>query len=411
MSVINQVLFNLERRNASLSELGALPDYVQLPPEIARKRRLGWIAAGVALAVAAPTGWLAFNAMVAEPTQSPVAGGSLAAWPDERNLVYLEEIGVFRLSLELSSLPLDSAGAPKVAAATKAPLSSARLLARKGAESAPDEKRSKAAAPGRSPNAPKEAAGTQDSSGSAQLARNTGTESAPDQKGSKTAAAGPSTAGTGAARTKPALKVMATPPEIRKQVREPSPRELADHQYRKAVALLDQDRPAEAETGLREALDIYPENHPARQVLVGLLVQNRRLQEAERVLEGGVKLAPTQTGFNLTLARLQAHRGDNALAIGTLRSGLEHAHGSAEYAAFLAALLQREGKHEEAIGHFRTALRIRPNFGVWWVGLGISLQAANQPEAALDAYRRARAAGNLHPHVAALADERLKQLQ
>jgi len=27
---------------------------------------------------------------------------------------------------------------------------------------------------------------------------------------------------------------------------------------------LDQDRPAEAETGLREALDIYPENHSAR---------------------------------------------------------------------------------------------------------------------------------------------------
>jgi len=80
-----------------------------------------------------------------------------------------------------------------------------------------------------------------------------------------------------------------------------------------------------------------------------------------------------------------------------LRSGLEHARGSAEYAAFLAALLQREGKHEEAIGHFRTALRIRPNFRVWWVGLGISLQAANQPEAALDAYRRACAAGNLHP--------------
>ena len=77
----------------------------------------------------------------------------------------------------------------------------------------------------------------------------------------------------------------------------------------------------------------------------------------------------------------------------------------------LSLLLQREGKHAEAIKHFRAALRKRPNFGVWWVGLGISLQATNQPAAALDAFRRAKAGGNLHPHVAALADERLKQLQ
>ena len=56
-------------------------------------------------------------------------------------------------------------------------------------------------------------------------------------------------------------------------------------------------------------------------------------------------------------------------------------------------------------------MRLRPNLGVWWVGLGISLQATNQPAAALDAYRRASAAGNLHPHVAALAEERMRQLQ
>jgi MSHA biogenesis protein MshN len=283
-------------------------------------------------------------------------------------------MGVFRLSLELSNPPAEPAphrgtGAPKVAAGNTDPLSSARLLGRKDEESATDETPAAPAAPDRSP------------------------------------------ASAGAARVKPAVKVIATPPEIRKEVRDPTPRELADHRYRKAVALLDQDRPAEAESGLREALNLYPENNQARQVLVGLLVQGRRLEEAERTLEEGVKLAPAQTGFNLTLARLQAHRGDGARAIATLQNGLEYAKGSAEYAAFLATLLQREGKHEEAIEHFRAALRLRPSFGVWWVGLGISLQATNQPAAAMDAYRRARAGGNLHPHVAALAEQRLRQLQ
>jgi MSHA biogenesis protein MshN len=144
---------------------------------------------------------------------------------------------------------------------------------------------------------------------------------------------------------------------------------------------------------------------------VGLLVQGRKFEEAERVLEVGVKLSQAQTGFNVTLARLQAHRGDSARAIATLQNGLEHAQGSADYAAFLAALLQREGQHEEAIEHFQAALRMRPGSGVWWVGLGMSLQAANHPAAALDAYRQARATGNLHPDLLALTEQRLRQLQ
>jgi MSHA biogenesis protein MshN len=140
-------------------------------------------------------------------------------------------------------------------------------------------------------------------------------------------------------------------------------------------------------------------------------VHGRKLDEAERVLEEGVRLSPGQTGFNMTLARLQAERGDNALATATLQRGLEHAQGSAEYAAFLAALLQRQGRHEEAIDQFHAALRLRPGSGVWWLGLGISLQATNRGPAAQEAYRQARAAGNLQPDLAALAEQRLRQLQ
>lgn len=519
MSVINQVLLNLEKRGANLAELEVLPDHVQLLSESARNesagaRHWGWVAAGVAFVVAAPMGWIAFKAMVAEPTYSPMASGAegvkvisafagenRGARPDERGHAYLQETGVFRLSSELSSLPpADPAphrgtAAPQLAVGIKDPLSSARLLGRKGAESATDKTQARPAAPGRktasaaaalakpavkviatppeirkkgsdsTPSKPADqqnrkavaraesardetragpaAPGRKTASAATALAEPTvkviatppeipkkargstprkladhqyrkavaRTESATDKTRIGPAAPGRKTASAGAPPVKPDVKIITLPPEIRKKVRDPTPRELADHEYRKAVALLDQDRPAEAESGLRKTLKLYPTNQQARQVLVGLLVQGRRLGEAERVLEEGVKISPAQTGFNLTLARLQAHRGDNVRAIATLQNGLKYARSSAEYAAFLATLLQRQGKHEEAIKHFQAALRLRPSFGVWWVGLGVSLQAANQPDAAMDAYRRARATGNLHPHVAALAEQRLQQLQ
>jgi MSHA biogenesis protein MshN len=199
--------------------------------------------------------------------------------------------------------------------------------------------------------------------------------------------------------------------QIQKEVRQPTPRDLAEGEFRRATALLHQSRSAEAQEGFQAAIAAYPGHHAARQALVGLLVDARKYGEAERVLQEGLALAPAQSGFAMTLARLQVDRGDALQAAATLRKGLEHGQGSADYLAFLAALLQRQGRHEDAIEQFRGALRLRPTAGVWWLGLGISLQALNRGADAHEAYARARASGNLSAELAAFAEQRLKQLQ
>ena len=388
MSVINQVLVNLERRRASPAERGLLPDHVQVLPFPGRPSNWGWVAAGVALAVAAPAVWMALTTTVAEPVRSPatrpgtgrpaenlataVTVPAPVARPDEGEEAYLREHGVLRLSLDLSippgqQGPSHSEGVQQAARDGGEPLSTARVIGRTGMESSADPN---SAAPARS------------------------------ETGKRAAA----TAVTPAA-------IAAGTPEIRKKMRDPTPRELAENEYRKAVAFLNQGRLAEAEESFRAALGIYPENHLARQGLIGLLVQGKKFQDAERALEEGVTLSPAQIGFSMMLSRLQADRGDSELAIATLEKGLQYAQGSADYVAFLAALLQRQGRHEDAIGYFHAALRLRPGTGVWWLGLGMSLQALNQPAAAQSAYREARAAGTLQPELAALAEQRMKQLQ
>jgi len=392
MSVINQVLLNLEKRHASPAERGVLPNHVQALPEIGDTPHWGWIAAGGAVAIAAlAAGGLSLTGTGTEPTRPPApragtegviervvsatAGVGPTTRPDERGGAYAQELRAFRLSLELSNPPAEpapqrDAKAPPAAAGGGEPMRSARLIGRLNAESAAEATPAGVAAPVRS------------------------------EAGNRAAAA----------PAKPAADA-ATRPEIKKEMRAITPRDLAENEYRKAVTLLNQGRLADAEEGFQAALSLFPEHHNARQGLIGLLVQGRKLEEAERVLEVGVKLSPGQTGFNMTLARLQAERGDNAQATATLQRGLEHAQGSAEYAAFLAALLQRQGRHEEAIEQFHSAVRLRPGSGVWWLGLGISLQATNRSTAAQEAYRQARAAGNLQPDLAALAEQRLRQLQ
>jgi len=59
------------------------------------------------------------------------------------------------------------------------------------------------------------------------------------------------------------------------------------------------------------------------------------------------------------------------------------------------AVLQRLGKHAEAVEAYQNAIRIAPQPGTTWVGLAISLETlGRRPEAAL-AYRRALDAGSL----------------
>jgi MSHA biogenesis protein MshN len=381
MSVINQLLIDLEKRRASGAERSVLPNHVRAMPNEQPPARWPWIAAGGAAAVAATVvagillsgiHWTgeraaaapmpARGAEVAIEREVAASAGVVIAAKDDDIAASLKDAAASRLSFELSNPP---AVPEPVAAST--PVPTERVVVSRAAP--------------------------------------------PPSAGSETPA--PAAARAGPVKSAPVVAQAGAhtgKAEIHKEVRQPTPRELAEIEFRKATALLHQSRMAEAQEGFQAALAAYPAHHGARQGLVGILLDARKFADAERVLADGLALSPGQTGFAMTLARLQVDRGEGALAVATLRRGLDQSQGSADYVAFLAALLQRQGRHDEAIEQFQAALRIRPVAGVWWLGLGISLQAVNRPADAQEAYARARAT-NLSPELAAFAEQRIKQLQ
>jgi len=405
MSVINQVLVELEKRRASGAERGTLPDHVRaLPDGDGNEDGIAWRFAvgGAAVIVLVGMIWLAVErygfprlsskgtpppavaeaviekvvlasaASVVDGTSDVAAGGAQSqAWAP-----------VSRLSFELARAPAAQPVAEPApeAAAPRGAVPATRVLARAGNE------RSSPAA-GDTPAVPPTPAVAEDSSGAPPAGQAT-----PQRPAAKAAA------------------VPAAKGEIEKQVRQPTARELVDQEYRKAATLLQQGRLAEAQDGFRATLNLQAGHHGARQALVALLLQAKVHGEAERLLQEGMRLAPEQTGFSMTLARLQVDHGDIAAAIATLQGGVGHAQGNPDYLAFLAALLQRQGRHDEAIQQFSAALRSKPGTGVWWLGLAMSLQAVNRTADAQDAYRRAKAS-NLNAELAAFADQRLRQLQ
>ncbi len=189
-----------------------------------------------------------------------------------------------------------------------------------------------------------------------------------------------------------------------------SVRDRADAEFRRATAFINQGRIAEAMEALNSTLSIDPGHEAARQTAVGLQLENRRVDEAQHLLQDGLALNPAQTGFAMLLARIQVERADLNGGLATLQKHGATAGSNPDYLAFSAAILQRLARHKEAVDIYQAVLRLQPGSGVWWMGLGISLQALKQPAEAAEAFRRARGAGTLSPELSAFVEQRIKQL-
>jgi MSHA biogenesis protein MshN len=192
-------------------------------------------------------------------------------------------------------------------------------------------------------------------------------------------------------------------------VSELTPKQQSDNAYRRALASLQEGRVSTALADLDRAIEIDPRNEAARQTYVSLLLEDRRPDDAIRQLRLALGIDPRQPGLAMVLARLQLERGGPALQ--TLMTTLPHASTNADYQALLAGVLQREQRHAEAARYYQAALALSPVNGVWWMGLGISLQADQHPAQAREAFTRARTGNGMTPELLAFISRRIEQLQ
>lgn len=367
MSVINQMLVDLERRRASGEERNRIPDHVRaLPDEPHAVRgpglRMAGAAAGMVL-VAAAAGWWwlagrpsAVSVPAAAPAAAVIVPAPAVAELEARDTEFIAR----RLTLDLASAPEAPATAVRDAGSG---LDTAAII------------KPRTAAPVAQAEAPVEK-----------------TRVAP----------------VPAVKKAPEPVKSPAPVEIDKQVRKPTPRQRAEAEYAKGSAARQQGRADEARAAFEAALQIDPTYHGARQALVGTLLDARQPADAIRILQEGLQLAPAQQGFAMTLARLQLDTGDLDTATQTLARSLDYPDVSPDYIAFYASLLQRQQKHAEAVTQFQRALGRRRNVGVWLLGLGVSLEALGRGTEAQEAYRLAKSSGNLSAELQAFADQKLR---
>ena len=398
MSLINQVLQDLEKRHASESELKSLPPYVRAVRRRPRSPVWTYLVAAILMAVLIAMAFFIYSSRraaendapqivskpIAVPLPAPVSAPKLpvvppVAEPPAQTAAFNP---VSRLSDELSLVAPPSVRKEKPATAEQsAKPRFASSLPKVVAASLPQAE--KPPAPAVETAAKIEAA-------------------------TKPAAVVPERESTPAAL--PSAAAERVPGAIDKQMREVAPPERAEIAFRRGAAQLQEGRANAAESDFRDALKQDQSHIGARQALLGLLLDSGRNNEAEQLLRKALDINPRQPRHAMVLARLEVERGEVTGAINTMVGALPYVQSDPDFHAFLAALLQREGRHREAVDYYRAALRGVPGNGVWTMGLGISLRAANQSAEARDTFQRAIESKQLTPELQEFVERQLREL-
>lgn len=190
-----------------------------------------------------------------------------------------------------------------------------------------------------------------------------------------------------------------------------TPQQRVENTYRRALGQLEDGRVSEALAGLQQTLQLDPRHQGARETLVRLLLEAQRPDEAARQLQLSLALDPKQPAQAMMLARLQLDKTNGGpAALDTLMRSLPYAADNGDYRAFLAGVLQREQRYREAAEQYQLALQTAPDNSVWWMGLGIALQADNHPAQARRAFERAKGLQTLSPQLQAFVERKLVQL-
>ena len=186
--------------------------------------------------------------------------------------------------------------------------------------------------------------------------------------------------------------------------------QTADAQFRRAAVLLNQGRLSEAEDHLAGALRADPSHAAARQTYVAMLLEQRRVEAARRLLQEALAVNAAQPAFAVALASIYTEQRDYRNALEVLDKAGPAAR-NAEFQAMRGAVLQRLGKHAEAVEAYQNAIRIAPQPGTTWVGLAISLETLGRRPEAAQAYRRALDAGSLAAEAREYAEGRARALE
>lgn len=180
--------------------------------------------------------------------------------------------------------------------------------------------------------------------------------------------------------------------------------------YRNALNLLRSGRQEAAITELRRTITLKPALPEALETLSVLLLKTGQIAEAGLILEQSHNINPEHIGFVKLYGRFLVDGGRYTEAEKVLSTAWLRGADDADYLALFAVVAQQLNQHQKAVNAYVKALGINAKQGGWWIGMAISLEALGKKEEARRAYIAAREHGILDEKLLRYAESRMQKL-
>jgi|GEM_PF-3784177 len=181
--------------------------------------------------------------------------------------------------------------------------------------------------------------------------------------------------------------------------------------YRKALKYLDQGKQQNAVALLQDILSQNPAYHPAREALIGIMLEQKNQNEANTLIKEGLSIEPDYLPFVQTQAQLLVDANQLQEALKLLKNQSPNIVTYPDYYAMLAVVYQKLNDARHAGSIYQALVKINPQKAIYWLGLGISLEQIQKPQLAVNAYQKALYLGNIPIQLRSYAASRIQSLQ
>ncbi len=184
--------------------------------------------------------------------------------------------------------------------------------------------------------------------------------------------------------------------------------ELIAQKLTQAERFLAENSVAKAEQLFEEILIIEPNHKQARKKLAALWFGRKAYQEAINLLSQGIALAPQDSELRTMKAQIYLKQGKSTLAFNTLMPLAELE--QQEYQILLANVAQDISQHQAAIEAYQLLIKMQPYSGRWHLGLAIVFDKDSQFAFAVQEYNLALTKADLSASSAKFAQQRIQAL-